>query len=36
MMGPDQGSLCPMDGLRTVCLIRSLPKRPNVDVVEYT
>lgn len=35
MTGPDKNKLYPND-IRSVCYISNLPKRPNVEIGEYT
>lgn len=34
--GPDKTKLYPNDQIRTVCYIRNLPARPNVEIGDYT
>ncbi len=36
MFGPDKNKLYPNENIKTVCYIRNLPKRPNVEIGEYT
>src|SRR5699024_5944988 len=36
MMGPDKDKLYPNEELKTVCYIKNLPKRPNVEIGDYT
>src|SRR5690606_3322881 len=36
MTGPDKKKLYPNENIRTVCYISNLPKRPNVEIGEYT
>ncbi len=33
MFGPDKNKLYPNENIKTVCYIRNLPKRPNVEMV---
>ncbi|MDF2921780.1 MAG: vatD [Paenibacillaceae bacterium] len=36
MLGPDKHKLYPNESIRTVCYIANLPKRPNVEIGDYT
>lgn len=36
MRGPDKKKLYPNENIKTVCYISNLPKRPNVEIGEYT
>ena len=36
MTGPDKKKLYPNENIKTVCYISNLPKRPNVEIGEYT
>lgn len=36
MTGPDKKNLYPNENIKTVCYISNLPKRPNVEIGEYT
>jgi virginiamycin A acetyltransferase len=36
MIGPDKNKLYPNESIKTVCYISNLPKRPNVEIGEYT
>lgn len=36
MFGPDKNKLYPNENIKTVCYISNLPKKPNVDIGEYT
>ena len=36
MIGPDKKKLYPNENIKTVCFISNLPKRPNVEIGEYT
>ena len=36
MRGPDKTKLYPNENIKTVCYISNLPKRPNVEIGEYT
>ena len=36
MLGPDKKKLYPNENIKTVCYISNLPKRPNVEIGEYT
>lgn len=36
MIGPDKKKLYPNENIKTVCYISNLPKRPNVEIGEYT
>lgn len=36
MLGPDKNKLYPNEKLKTVCYIRNLPKRTNVEIGDYT
>jgi len=36
MMGPDKNKLYPNENIKTVCYIGNLPKRPNVQIGDYT
>jgi len=36
MKGPDKKRLYPNENIKTVCYISNLPKRPNVEIGEYT
>ena len=36
MMGPDKNKLYPTERIKTVCYIKNLPSRPNVEIGDYT
>ena len=36
MGGPDKKKLYPNENIKSVCYISNLPKRPNVEIGEYT
>jgi virginiamycin A acetyltransferase len=36
MTGPDKNKLYPNENIKTVCYISNLPKRPNVEIGDYT
>jgi virginiamycin A acetyltransferase len=36
MIGPDKNKLYPNENLKTVCYISNLPKRPNIEIGDYT
>lgn len=36
MTGPDKKNLYPNENIKTVCYIANLPKRPNVEIGDYT
>ena len=36
MLGPDKNKLYPNENIKTVCYIRNLPKRVNVEIGDYT
>lgn len=36
MMGPDKNQLYPNENIKTVCYIRNLPKKTNIEIGEYT
>jgi len=36
MFGPDKNKLYPNANIKTVCYISNLPKRPNVEIGDYT
>ena len=36
MIGPDKKKLYPNENIKTICFISNLPKRPNVEIGEYT
>ena len=36
MKGPDKNKLYPNETMKTVCYISNLPKRPNVEIGEYS
>ncbi|ROR23976.1 virginiamycin A acetyltransferase [Mobilisporobacter senegalensis] len=36
MKGPDKNRLYPREEIKTLCYIRNLPKKPNVEIGEYT
>jgi virginiamycin A acetyltransferase len=36
MKGPDKNKIYPNENIKTVCYIGNLPKRPNVEIGEYT
>lgn len=36
MFGPNKNKLYPIENIKTVCYISNLPKRPNVEIGDYT
>ena len=36
MIGPDKKKLYPNENIKTVCYLSNLPKRPNVEIGDYT
>jgi len=36
MLGPDRNKLYPNANIKTVCYISNLPKRPNIEIGDYT
>lgn len=36
MFGPNKNRLYPIENIKTVCYISNLPKRPNVEIGDYT